>query len=123
MCVGVRVPVTPISISASDFLVETVMLKVTALVILVVWSIISLSSAAFAGRWVATGWVTCVNCAPPDNQRQGYVIDRSGNGGGMKSKAECLRNLRSLEAEIRSSFLARDKRRKLKFERRCDYRN
>jgi hypothetical protein len=79
-------------------------------------------SAAVAGRWVATGWVTCTNCSPPDNRRQGYQIDRTGSGGGMKSKSECLKNLRSLEAEIRSSFLARDKNRKLKFERRCDYR-
>jgi hypothetical protein len=97
------------------------MLKVAPFVILVVGSLISLSSGAFADRWVATGWVTCANCNPPDNRRQGYQIDRAQNGAGMKSKSDCLRNIRSLEAQIRADFLARKPNAKLRFERRCDY--
>ena len=100
---------------------EASMLRVTGLSVLVVGFLISLSSTAVAGRWVATGWVTCTNCGSPDNRRQGYQIDRAQNGAGMRSKSDCLKNIRSLEAQIRADFLARKPNAKLRFERKCDY--
>lgn len=90
------------------------------LILAVVASPLSMRSA-FAGRWVAKGWVECLNCAPPENSQQWYQIDRNRKGGGIQSKAECHKNLESLERSITESFRSQKADSKLRFGRQCSF--